>query len=229
MGHLNNLEKIVGDLKGKKILDIGAGWGGFLMEGASRGYTISGIEIDKVKIEGARREAADRGLEINIVQAAAEKMPFADASFDFINAGEMIEHVRDPKKVLGEIHRVLRPGGKAYISVHNRFGLYDTHFRLYFLGWLPRRLANSYLSLFRRHKDYANAIDLHNIRDMHYFTFSQFHKLVAGLGFKIADIRELKINRKYNLMRLPILSLYKTLLRPFYFSTFHILLTKHEK
>jgi 2-polyprenyl-3-methyl-5-hydroxy-6-metoxy-1,4-benzoquinol methylase len=228
MGHIKNLEQVVGDLKGKKILDVGAGWGGFLIEGVSQGYDIIGLEIDKVKIEGAYREATRLGLKINLVEGLAENLPFLSDSFDFVNVGEVIEHVRDPKKVLGEIQRVLKPSGKAYVSVHNRFGLYDTHFHLFFLGWLPRSSANHYISLFNKHKDYINAVDVHNIQEMHYFTFNKFSEIARDFGFKATDIREIKINKKYSIMRLLILFLYKTLSRPLYFSTFHILLTKNN-
>lgn len=215
--HLKNLEQLIGNLKGKKILDVGAGWGNFVLACLERGYDAVGLEFDDNKIAKSRERLSTEQM----VQGRAEELPFQDNSFDFINVGEVIEHVRNPKKVLQEIYRVLKPSGHVYISVHNRFGMYDTHFRLYFLGWLPRVLANSYLSVFRRHKNYKDASDLQNITEMHYFTFTQFCKITRGLGFKAIDIRESKIKS--------FIWIYRKILRSFYFSTFHFLLTKHEK
>jgi hypothetical protein len=55
---------------------------------------------------------------------------------------------------LAELGRCLRDNGKLYIAVPNRWGLVDAHFRLPFLGWLPRRLARSYLRLMRKADTY---------------------------------------------------------------------------
>lgn len=222
MKHIDNLERIIGSLRGKKILDVGAGKGDFLMACVERGYGAVGIELNPDKIKIAREKSSV----IQIIEGVAEHMPFADTSFDFINVGEVIEHVRDPKMVLQEIYRVLKPGGKVYISVHNRFGIYDTHFHVYFLGWLPRLLANPYLSLFGKHKNYRGSVDLQNIREMHYYTFSGFKKLAKQKGFLVSDIRELKIRRYRGLKKLTTLISYP-LLRVIYFSTFHFLLEKH--
>jgi len=222
MSHINNLEQLVGSLEGKKILDVGAGWGDFVLFCLEQGYDAVGLELDDDKIKKARERLSPQQM----VQGKAENLLFQDSSFDFINIGEVIEHVRDPKKVLQETYRVLKPGGNVYISVHNRFGLYDTHFRVFFLGWMPRSWANFYLSLFNKHKDYIHAIDLHNIQEMHYFTFRKFCKIARSFGFEVVDIREIKINKKYSAGRLPVLFLYKIFFRPLYFSTFHILLIK---
>ena len=229
MSHIDNLEKTAGSLRDKKILDIGAGRGDFLLICAGRGYDAVGVEINDKKIADAQKNARERNLPLNIIKAEAEHLPFADNTFDFANMGEVIEHVRDPEQVLKELYRVLRPGGKAYVSVHNRFGIYDTHFHLWFLGWIPRSWADSYVSIFSRHKDYVSAIDVQNIKDMHYFTFRQFHNISSTVGFRITDIREGKINKKYGKIGIIILPTYKILLRLFYFNTFHLLLTKSDR
>lgn len=221
MSHLDNLGKITGGLRGKKILDIGAGRGEFLLACAERGYDAVGIEINDEKISDARTSAHARGLPLELVKAEAEHLPFADNTFDFANMGEVIEHVRNPVGVLTELYRVLKPGGKAYISAHNRFGMYDTHFHVYFLGWLPRAWAAPYLSILRKHKDYAHAEDLQDIREMHYFTFGGFQEIASRLRFTVIDSREVRMRHNHMLMWL-----YRYLLRPIYFSTFHLLLMK---
>jgi SAM-dependent methyltransferase len=63
-----------------------------------------------------------------------EPLPFADASFDVVVAGEMLEHVRAPEEVVAEVRRVLRPGGTFAGSVPNAFRVQS---RLLFLAGRP--------------------------------------------------------------------------------------------
>jgi SAM-dependent methyltransferase len=84
------------------------------------------------------------------------ELPFPDGRFDFIISNHVIKHFagREQHTHLAEIGRCLRDGGKLYIAVPNRWGLIDAHYRLPFLGWLPRQLADSYLRLTRRADKY---------------------------------------------------------------------------
>jgi SAM-dependent methyltransferase len=61
---------------------------------------------------------------------------------------------REQHTHLAEIGRCLRDNGKLYIAVPNRWGLIDAHYRLPFLGWLPRQLAHGYLRLTRKADKY---------------------------------------------------------------------------
>ncbi|HVZ10832.1 MAG TPA: class I SAM-dependent methyltransferase [Candidatus Paceibacterota bacterium] len=219
--HINNIESLIGSLKGKAILDIGAGFGDFVFACLERGYDARGIELNAKKIAKAEIAAAQKGISLPLVQGIAESLPFENNRFDFVNVGEVIEHVRDPRQVLKEIYRVLKPGGHVYVSVHNRFGMYDTHFHVYFLGWMPRAWTHAYLSILGRHKEYAKAVDFQNIRDMHYYSYNTFQKLAEEKGFRVQDIREIKLKRMpaWKKIVYPIF-------RSIYFSTFHVLLQK---
>jgi SAM-dependent methyltransferase len=84
------------------------------------------------------------------------KLPFPDERFDFIISNHVIKHFagREQHTHLAEIGRCLRDNGKLYIAVPNRWGLIDAHYRLPFLGWLPRQLAHGYLRLTRKADKY---------------------------------------------------------------------------
>ena len=84
------------------------------------------------------------------------KLPFPDGRFDFIISNHVIKHFagREQHAHLAEIGRCLADSGKLYIAVPNRWGLIDAHYRLPFLGWLPRRLAHRYLRLTRNADSY---------------------------------------------------------------------------
>lgn len=225
--HIDNLLLLIPDLPKRMILDLGSGSGGFLIESTKRGWSAVGLELNKIKIEKAYDEALNGGVKIDIKQGVAENIPFDNNSFDFINVSEVIEHVHNPKKTLEEVSRVMRPGGIAYISVHNRFGVWDTHFRIYFLGWLPRWVGKKYITLLNKDRDYENMPDSQRINEMHYFTYKRFSQLAQESGFGVLDIREGRINDKFGrIFKWPFSIIYKIVLRPLCFSTFHILLRK---
>jgi ubiquinone/menaquinone biosynthesis C-methylase UbiE len=225
--HFENLSFYIPDLKNRRILDLGSGRGNFLIEAALAGANATGLEKFDEYIRISQEKARERGLSIEIVQGSGEKLPFPNSSFDFVNMCEVIEHVESPRTVLDEVYRVLRPGGKAYVSVPNRFGLKDQHFHLYFVNFLPRSLAPGFISLFGKHKEYTSSAGRQRLDEMHYYTYHRFRELGESVGFAVEDMRVVKIGRRYGngLLGHGARVLYK-LLRPWYFDSFHILLSR---
>jgi SAM-dependent methyltransferase len=64
---------------------------------------------------------------------------------DLVVCNHVYEHVPDPRALLGEIARVLRPGGACYFASGHRLQLIEPHYRLPFLSWLPRPVADAYV------------------------------------------------------------------------------------
>lgn len=103
--------------KGGRVLDLGCGQGFYLPLYARLGLTATGVEPDAVpRVEAARKAAA---LRFAIVDAPAEHLPFADASFDAVVMSEVLEHLADPSLALIEAARVLVPGGLLLVTVPN--------------------------------------------------------------------------------------------------------------
>ncbi|MFA5736557.1 MAG: glycosyltransferase [Candidatus Paceibacterota bacterium] len=228
MDHIDNLEKNIGSLANKKILDLGSGFGKFLLACVKRGYSAIGLELNPQKISQARVLAGERGIKINIFQGQAEKLPFPSLEFDFINLAEVIEHVENPKLVLQEMFRVLRPQGCIYVSVPNRFGFYDSHYHLYLINWLPRCWAEKILDLIGKQKKYRDVIDRQKLSEMHYFTRLDFQKLAESEGFSLIDIRELRLKKiQPKFLSWLLLLIYRGS-RFFYWDTFHFLLKKNK-
>jgi SAM-dependent methyltransferase len=96
------------------------------------------------------------GSGYQFTEIVGTKLPFPDERFDFIISNHVIKHFagREQQAHLAELGRCLRDDGKLYIAVPNRWGLVDAHYRLPFLGWLPRRLAPGYLRLMRKADTY---------------------------------------------------------------------------
>src|SRR4029079_11920232 len=63
---------------------------------------------------------AQKGLSATVDVADGEKLPFPDASFDFVYAHGVIQYTNDDRALAREVHRVLRPGGLAMFQVYNR-------------------------------------------------------------------------------------------------------------
>ena len=227
MNHLDHLQANVPDLAKRRILDLGSGRGYFLVEAATRGFQIEGLELFSEYIEKTHVRAKKAGVSVTVTKGRGEELPFAAAQFDFINMAELIEHVADPKKVLQEVFRVLSPGGMAYMSVPSRFGMKDPHFHLYGVNWMPRAWSDAFIGFFGAHKSYDTNAGAQRLSEMHYYTYRAIASRCAHIGFTVLDIRELGIMRKYSqwLLRTLALGIYR-LMRPWYFGTAHILLTK---
>ena len=104
------------DLKDKDVLEVGCGRGGgtaFVFERHGPRSMI-GLDLARSAIELCRRQQARPGL--TFVQGDAEKLPFGNSSFDAIVNVESSHCYPDVPRFLGEVHRVLRPGGYLLLA-----------------------------------------------------------------------------------------------------------------
>src|SRR6185295_3668995 len=114
------LEELGIDPRGQKTLDVGCG-GGLLAEELARlGCAVTGIDPSAKSLEAARSHARAAGLGIDYRQASGESIPFPDGTFEIVYCCDVLEHVQDLGKVIGEISRVLEPGGVFLYDKINR-------------------------------------------------------------------------------------------------------------
>jgi ubiquinone/menaquinone biosynthesis C-methylase UbiE len=112
-------EEMLKDVTGT-VLEIGAGTGAnfpFYRKGAH----VVATEPDPYMLQRAQKRAAEAHVDIELRQVAAEELPFPDASFDFVIDTLVLCSVRDPREVLAEIKRVLKPGGELRLYEHVRY------------------------------------------------------------------------------------------------------------
>ncbi len=102
------------------MLDVGCGGGILSEEFARAGYRVTGIDPAPESIWAAREHALASGLEIDYRTGVGEELPFSDALFDIVVCCDVLEHVDDVPRVIGEIARVLRPGGIFFYDTINR-------------------------------------------------------------------------------------------------------------
>jgi ubiquinone/menaquinone biosynthesis C-methylase UbiE len=105
---------------GLKVLEIGCGLGTDGAQFARAGADYTGIDLTEAAIDLARRRFALAGLKGDFRVSDAEKLGFADGSFDLVYSHGVLHHTPDIEAAIGEIYRVLRPGGRAVIMLYHR-------------------------------------------------------------------------------------------------------------
>lgn len=104
------------------VLDIGMGPGRLCEQLATRGWTVSGIDPSLEMV--ARARARTPGAAARMWQGRAEALELADASVDVVVGTGVLEYAADLSTVLAETARVLRPGGRAVLSIPNPRAFY---------------------------------------------------------------------------------------------------------
>ncbi len=104
----------LGDLRGKRLLDVGAGLGESSVRFALLGADVTALDLSPGMLEVAARLAGQCGVKITTVHSPGENLAVESASFDVVYIANTIHHVTSKRALLAEIHRVLRPGGAFY-------------------------------------------------------------------------------------------------------------------
>ena len=99
--------------RGARLLEIGCGEGDFLLRAHARGYVAAGIEFAAETCAALR---ARLGKNVPIIQAGIEDLPAEEGAYDVCVLGDVIEHVRDPRRLLADAHRLLKPGGVLFFA-----------------------------------------------------------------------------------------------------------------
>lgn len=137
-------------LRGRRVLDVGCQTGALAIAMGRRRADVTGVDVEEKLVEGARIRARGHGVAATFQVALAERLPFADASFDAVTFVDVIEHVADARAAVREIARVLRPGGTLYLFGPNRLSpalaLSDPHYQLAGVSVLPHRLGEWYVT-----------------------------------------------------------------------------------
>jgi SAM-dependent methyltransferase len=111
--------------RGVRLLDVGCGGGRHAFEALRRGADVVAADLDEASlaavdaVAGAMGAAGEvpSGASFQSVRADALSLPFADASFDRVVASETLEHIAEDFVAMSEIGRVLKPGGRAVVTV----------------------------------------------------------------------------------------------------------------
>jgi len=103
----------LGDVRGRRLLDLGCGAGENSVYFALRGARCVAADLSPGMVQVACQLAERNGATIEGCVANATALPFPDSSFDIVYAANLLHHIPEPHRALREMHRVLVPGGKA--------------------------------------------------------------------------------------------------------------------
>ena len=138
---VNNLKAAIGDFKGKKILEVGAGMGGDSLYFAKQGGLVTVLDFSQTALDVIKKAADKQEIKLELVKADASKMPFGDGQFDIVFHQGFLEHFKKPLTLLEEQSRVLKKDGFLAVDVPQLFTTYTIkkHFLMlkgkWFAGW----------------------------------------------------------------------------------------------
>lgn len=106
--------------RGLTMLEVGCGLGTDGAQFAGAGADYTGVDLTDAAIELAQKRFELFNLPGNFQTADAENLDFADNSFDLVYSHGVLHHTPDTERAIREIHRVLRPGGRAVVMLYHR-------------------------------------------------------------------------------------------------------------
>jgi glycosyltransferase involved in cell wall biosynthesis/ubiquinone/menaquinone biosynthesis C-methylase UbiE len=125
---------------GEEVLEIGGGLGIDLAQFASHGSRVTDVDLSAGHLALAEEHFRLRGLTGRFVHHDGEDLPFADATFDLVYSNGVIHHTPNTRRMVDEIHRVLRPGGRVIVMVYAENSLHYWRNLVFYLGMKQRKL-----------------------------------------------------------------------------------------
>lgn len=125
---------LAGSVARRRVLDVGCGDGALSAALAAEGARVTALDGSIPALRSAARRASESRSELELVAGDASKLPFDAGTFDVVVAVTVLCFVSSPREVVGEMARVLKPGGRAIIGELGRFSLWAAWRRV--RGWL---------------------------------------------------------------------------------------------
>ena len=197
---LNYLTEQGISVTGRDVLELGAGLGGMSEELLLNGARLKVLEPGGAwaGITKARLKRHDKDFQF--LDAFGEEIPLEAESVDLIVSLQVLEHVRDPRLVLSEAYRILRPGGYFYLACENYLAFVEPHYRIPWLPLFPKPIAKLYLRALGRSPQFLEEA-------ITYTTYPNVIGECRKLGFlrprdaEIAANLQTKTNKTWRTMR----------------------------
>lgn len=176
---------------GGSVLEVATGPGYLAIEIARLGdYRVTGLDISRSFVRIAAENARKAGVAIDFYRGDAAHMPFAEASFDFVVCRAAFKNFSDPVGALNEMHRMLKPSGRASIfDLRKDATLDDIDAEVDRMGlsWLNRILTKWTF----RHMLLKTAYTREALQQMVFASrFEDYHLLQDGIGFELRLTKE---------------------------------------
>jgi SAM-dependent methyltransferase len=159
---LSLMTRCIGEpLRGKRLLEIGGGIG--LLQAVARTENILAFSVEPQVFNCQLARDVLQCYQIKqtwVSQSVGERLPFPDETFDVVCSFLVMEHVRDPRAVLSESIRVLRPGGFIHFTAPNYGSIWEGHYNVVWIPNSPPWLAKLYVRLLGRVPDFVDTLQL---------------------------------------------------------------------
>jgi SAM-dependent methyltransferase len=179
--------------EGASILDVGSGYGSFVLAARKKGLHAVGIETAPFEVGYARARLSEEVLGVDdekvYLNGSGLELPLGSESFDAVTLWNVLEHVEDYKRLLKECIRVLKPEGFLFIVCPNYTALRrEAHYQIFWPPFLSKRLGSLYLRLRGRNPAFFE-------RNIFYRSNWGVLFTLKSHGLKIFDIRKSKIEK----------------------------------
>ena len=151
---LHDLERLIPNRRSAYpvVVDVGCGYGRSfrLLKDRFAPQRLIGIDIEPKILEAASHQASRDGIDVEIMRASSVKLPLEDRSVDLVLCHQTLHHLVDQEATLGEIRRILKPGGLLLVGESTRAYIHS-----WIIRWLFRhpmdvqRTAEQYLAMIR--------------------------------------------------------------------------------
>jgi SAM-dependent methyltransferase len=166
------------------VLDVGAAQGRSIIALQRHGHRAVGVEPWPEARVTAIELGERHGMEIEIRDGSAENLPFEDGTFDLVLATSVLEHVTDLQRTLGEIHRVLRPGGIFWFNSASSMSPRQSEIAGFPLfGWYPLPLKRRIMWWAVDHR--PQLIGYTRVPAIHWFTPWSARRALRRAGFTV--------------------------------------------
>jgi SAM-dependent methyltransferase len=178
-----------------RLIDLGCGTGRLLLDFAARGFSVLGVDLSEEMLRVTAAKAEKAGLRVQLLKAnLVELDALADFTFDYaacvFSTLGMIDAIAHRRRTVAHVYRLLRPGGKFLLHVHNRwFHFWDKEGR----RWL---LLNLMRSLLGRENAGDRSMPAHQGiagLTLHHFTRREAVGLLTAAGFRVSIVQPVSL------------------------------------
>jgi ubiquinone/menaquinone biosynthesis C-methylase UbiE len=168
-----------------KVADIGCGAGTQSLVWAELGHNVHGLDINQPLLDLARQRASAQGRQIDFQLGSSTQMPWPNGSMDICVVLELLEHVADWRRCIGECSRILRSGGILLLTTTNKLCPFQHEYNLPLYSWYPGRVKRYFERLaVTTRPDLANYATYPAVN---WFSFYSLRDTLAKYGFSSMD------------------------------------------
>jgi SAM-dependent methyltransferase len=172
--------RVLGEVAGHDVLELGCGAAQWSISLAKLGARPVGLDVSARQLEHAREAMESSGVDFPLVEASGEEVPVADESFDIVFCDHGAFNFADPRLLVPECARLLRPVG--LLAFNRPSPLIDLFYDLE-SDAVEERLRNDYFELDR--------FEDHETVDF-FLPYGEWIRLLVGNGFEVVDLIELR-------------------------------------